>query len=93
MIIAEIITIGDELLLGETTDTNAGYIARKLSGIGLSVQFKSTVGDSLERIEETIRHALKRAQLVITNDGLGPTNDDLTKKAIVKLQKRQMVPY
>ena len=91
MIIAEIITIGDELLLGETTDTNAGYIARKLSGIGLSVQFKSTVGDSLERIEETIGHALKRAQLVITTGGLGPTDDDLTKKAFVKFFKRQLV--
>lgn len=91
MIIAEIITIGDELLLGETTDTNAGYIARKLSGIGLSVQFKSTVGDSLERIEETIRHALKRAQVVITTGGLGPTDDDLTKKVLVKFFKRQLV--
>lgn len=91
MIIAEIITIGDELLLGETTDTNAGYIARKLSGIGLSVQFKSTVGDSIERIEETIRHALKRAQVVITTGGLGPTDDDLTKKVLVKFFKRQLV--
>lgn len=91
MIIAEIITIGDELLLGETTDTNAGYIARKLSGIGLSVQFKSTVGDSLERIEETIRHSLKRAQVVITTGGLGPTDDDLTKKVLVKFFKRQLV--
>ena len=91
MIIAEIITIGDELLLGETTDTNAGYIARQLSGIGLSVQFNSTVGDSVERIEETIRQALKRAQLIITTGGLGPTDDDLTKKVIVKFFKRQLV--
>ncbi len=91
MIIAEIITIGDELLLGETIDTNAGYIARKLSGIGLSVQFKSTVGDSVHRIEETIRHALKRAQLIITTGGLGPTDDDLTKKVLVKFFKRQLV--
>ena len=91
MIIAEIITIGDELLLGETTDTNAVYIAKKLSGIGLSVQFKSTVGDSVERIEETIRHALKRAQVIITTGGLGPTDDDLTKKVIVKFFKRQLV--
>ena len=91
MIIAEIITIGDELLLGETTDTNAGYIAKKLSGIGMSVQFKSTVGDSVERIEETIRHALKRAQLIITTGGLGPTDDDLTKKVLVKFFKRQLV--
>ena len=91
MIIAEIITIGDELLLGETTDTNAGYIARKLSGIGLSVQFKSTVGDSVERIEETFRQALKRAQVIITTGGLGPTDDDLTKKVLVKFFKRQLV--
>jgi nicotinamide-nucleotide amidase len=89
--IAEIITIGDELLLGETIDTNAGYIAKKLSSIGLSVRYKSTVGDSIERIEETIKHSLKRAGVIITTGGLGPTDDDLTKRAIVKVFQRRLV--
>ena len=87
----EILTIGDELLTGHTVDTNASYIAEKLLQIGLPVQFMSTTGDSLEQMEEAFRLGLNRAQIVITTGGLGPTDDDNTKKAIVKVFKRNLI--
>ena len=88
---AEIITIGDEILLGYTVDTNAPFIARQLSGLGFTVQAKSVVGDNVEAMEEAFRLALKRSQVVIATGGLGPTDDDLTKRAIVKVFKRNLI--
>ncbi len=90
---AEIIAIGDELLLGHTVDTNSAFISRKLASIGLDVRFKGSVGDKQEAMEEAFRLALKRSQVVITTGGLGPTDDDLTKRAIVKVFKRNLVLY
>lgn len=87
----EIITIGDEIISGHTIDTNSAYIASKLSEIGLWVSYKTAVGDDLRRMEEIIFQALKRADIVITTGGLGPTDDDLTKRAIVKVFKRNLV--
>jgi len=88
---AEIITIGDELLTGHTVDTNAAVIAEQLTNIGLSVRSIYSIGDSVERIEEAIRQAVIRSQVVIATGGLGPTDDDITKKAIVKAFKRNLV--
>jgi nicotinamide-nucleotide amidase len=90
---AEIIAIGDELLLGHTVDTNSAFISRKLAAIGLDVRFKGSVGDNQEAMEEAFRLALKRSHVVITTGGLGPTDDDLTKRAIVKVFKRNLVLY
>ncbi|UCD65025.1 MAG: competence/damage-inducible protein A [Candidatus Zixiibacteriota bacterium] len=87
----EIITIGDEVLTGHTLNTNAAFIAEKLTDIGLEVQFVTTTGDALAQMEEAIRMALKRARIVITTGGLGPTEDDQTKKAIVKVFKRNLI--
>ena len=87
----EIITVGDEILSGYTVDTNSAFIARLLETVGLTVKYKSTVGDVVERMEEVFRTALKRADVVITTGGLGPTDDDVTKKAIVKVFKRNLV--
>ena len=87
----EIITIGDELLTGHTLDTNSRDIARCLTGAGLDVKYKSSVGDSSDEMERAFRLALKRAQIVITTGGLGPTDDDTTKRAIVKVFKRNLV--
>ncbi len=87
----EIITIGDEVLTGHTVDTNAAFIAEMLTEMGLSVRWQSSVGDDIESMEETFRLALKRASVVITTGGLGPTDDDLTKRAIVKVFKRNLV--
>jgi len=88
---AEIITIGDEIINGEILDSNSAYIGDRLSGLGIEVAFKTSVGDDLKRITEAIKLSLERVDLVIATGGLGPTNDDLTKKGIVKAFKRNLV--
>jgi len=87
----EIITIGDELISGYKVDTNSAFIARQLTRIGLNVKYKSSVGDSVSAMEEGFRLALQRAKVIITTGGLGPTDDDITKKAIVKVFKRNLI--
>ena len=79
---AEIISIGTELLLGQIVDTDAAYLARALSGAGVSVYRRTTVGDNLERAVEALKRALSRADAVFCIGGLGPTLDDLTRPAI-----------
>ena len=79
---AEIITIGTELLLGETADTNTCFIARVLRGLGIDLFRAQTIGDNAGRIAGTVRQALERADIVITTGGLGPTVDDPTRQAI-----------
>ncbi len=79
---AEIITIGTELLLGETVDTNTRYIARALRDEGVDLYRTSTIGDNPERIAEIICEGLQRAEIIITTGGLGPTVDDPTRDAI-----------
>lgn len=87
----EIITVGDEVVTGHTVDTNSAHISRVLTELGLTIRYKSSVGDSIELMEEVFRMALKRAHLVIVTGGLGPTDDDLTKRAIVKVFKRNLI--
>ncbi len=79
---AEIITIGTELLLGETVDTNTRYIARTLRDAGVDLYRASTVGDNHERIAQIICEGANRAEIIITTGGLGPTVDDPTREAI-----------
>lgn len=79
---AEIIAIGTELLLGETTDTNTRFIAQVLRGLGIDLFRTQTIGDNARRIAETVRQALERSDIVITTGGLGPTVDDPTRQAI-----------
>ena len=81
---AEIITIGTELLLGETADTNTRFIARTLRGLGVDLYRTQTVGDNAGRIAQAICEALERTQIVITTGGLGPTVDDPTRQAIAE---------
>lgn len=78
----EILTIGTELLLGQTLDTNSAYIGEALAEAGIEVYWKSTVGDNEVRIREVLRAALTRSEIVIATGGLGPTEDDLTCRAI-----------
>ena len=87
----EILTIGDELMTGNTLDTNAAHISRELTGAGYNVKYRSTVGDDVEEMIEAMRLALKRADVVITTGGLGPTDDDLTKRALVKVFRRNLI--
>lgn len=78
----EIVTIGTELLLGHTVDTNSAFVARHLADVGIDVYAKHSVGDNPARLEQMLRDALERADGVITTGGLGPTVDDLTKEAV-----------
>ena len=86
----EIVTIGDELLLGFTVDTNAAHLARALASIGLHIVWRATVGDEARAIQQAVREALDRTGAVITTGGLGPTSDDLTKQSIAELFGRGM---
>lgn len=83
--IVEIVTIGDELLLGETTDTNAAWLARELGAVGVSVVRRATVGDDVAAIAAAVREAIDRTGAVITTGGLGPTSDDRTRPAIAEV--------
>jgi len=86
----ELITIGDELLLGFTIDTNAAHISRALAAAGVEVVRRTTVGDEADAIAQAVQEALDRTGAVITTGGLGPTSDDLTKPAIARIFGRQM---
>ncbi len=81
----EILTIGTELLLGFTVDTNAAHIARGLGEIGVQVVRRATVLDRPEDIRDAVREALARRGAVITTGGLGPTRDDVTKRVVADL--------
>ncbi len=87
----EIITIGTELLLGEITDTNSTYLARTLRDHGIDIYRITTVGDNPGRISTSIREALKRADIIITTGGLGPTIDDPTRQAVADATDRDLV--
>ena len=80
----EIITIGDEILLGKTLDTNSSWIAQELMKMGVQVYYKSTISDKEDVILEALNKAEKQSDLIIVTGGLGPTKDDLTKQTICK---------
>jgi len=88
---AAIVTVGNELLYGETVDTNAAWLARSLAALGAPVVAKSTVGDSVADIQGAVRAALQTADLVLVSGGLGPTADDVTKQAVAELLGRRLV--
>jgi competence/damage-inducible protein CinA-like protein len=88
----ELVTIGDELLLGYTIDTNAAHLARELASIGVSIARRATVGDDAAEIASAVKDALDRTGAVITTGGLGPTSDDRTRPAIAELFGRELVP-
>jgi len=81
---ASLLSIGDELLLGEIIDTNMPYIAQRLLPLGITVAGTETVGDELQEIVAAFERALARATIVIATGGLGPTDDDLTFEAVAK---------
>lgn len=86
----ELVSIGDELLLGYTVDTNAAFFARTAAALGIRVVRRATVGDGAEEIAAAVREGIERTGAVITSGGLGPTADDLTKAAIAGLFDRGM---
>ncbi|HEY3287353.1 MAG TPA: competence/damage-inducible protein A [Gemmatimonadaceae bacterium] len=86
----EVVTIGDELLLGYTIDTNGAWLARELAQHGILVARRTSVGDGADEIASGVGGALERTGAVITTGGLGPTSDDLTKPSIAQLFGREM---
>ena len=83
--LAEILSVGTELLLGQIANTDAQYISRRLGELGVNIYRQTTVGDNPARVKEAIRIALSRADIVITTGGLGPTEDDLTKEMVAEV--------
>lgn len=81
---AVLITIGDEILSGNTVDTNSNFIATELKNIGIQVTQIFTISDEIETIKQTLKAAFGMADLIITTGGLGPTRDDKTKKALAE---------
>ena len=87
---AEIISIGTELLMGETVDTNSSYLADEMAKIGVDLLWATKVGDHPARLEEAIRRAWERSDLTVTTGGLGPTSDDLTRESIAAVMGETM---
>lgn len=87
---AEIIPVGTEILLGNIIDTNSSFLANQLPSLGIDLYFVSTVGDNQRRLVDTLKQAWKRADLIITTGGLGPTQDDITREAIGELVSEEL---
>ena len=90
MLSAEIIAIGSELLAPDRTDTNSLWLTDRLNRIGIDVKLKTIVGDDDARLEELIKDAVKRSRVVITTGGLGPTEDDITRKVVARALGRRL---
>ncbi len=91
MLNAEIIAIGSEMLTPFRLDTNSLWLTERLNALGVEVKLKTVVGDDEARLEETVRDALKRSEIVISTGGLGPTEDDITRKIFARVLKRQLI--
>ena len=79
---AEIVSIGTEILLGEITDTNAAFIASELPELGIDLLYVTQVGDNPGRLQEVLRRAWERSDIIFTTGGLGPTEDDVTRECV-----------
>ncbi len=90
---ASIITIGDEILIGQIVDTNSAYIAECLTNIGFRIEEKISIGDERSQISSTVSNSLKRNNLTIITGGLGPTKDDITKSTLAELFGSKMVHH
>ena len=91
MLSAEIIAIGSELLTPHFKDTNSLYLTEQLNAIGIPVVMKTIAGDDEKYLEDAVRHSLARTPILITIGGLGPTEDDVTRKVVGRVLQRQLV--
>jgi molybdenum cofactor synthesis domain-containing protein len=91
MISIEILTIGGEILSGRTRDTNFLFLARGLAREGIPCRWHTTVPDDRETLAAALETALGRADVVVTTGGLGPTSDDITRKVLASVLKRQLI--
>lgn len=88
---AEIITIGDEILIGQIVDSNSAFIGKELNKIGVDVRQITSIQDDEEHILTSLKEASQRAQIIIVTGGLGPTKDDITKKTFCKYFNDELV--
>ena len=93
MLTASICTIGDEILIGQVLDTNSYNIAQELSKIGVKINYKSAIGDTLDEIISELEKCIKKSDVVIVTGGLGPTKDDITKVALKQLSNSNGYKY
>ena len=89
---AIIITIGDELLIGQVVDTNSAWLGTELNDLGVQVIERISVADDHDAIINALRETVNKAELILLTGGLGPTKDDITKKAIAGFFDDHMVP-
>lgn len=89
--IGEIICVGNELLIGDTLNTNTHYLSQKLTELGIEVAYQCVVGDHEDRLLEAIESAKKRSDVIVFSGGLGPTYDDMTKETVAKSLGMAMV--
>lgn len=89
-LIAETIFVGTELLLGQIVNSNAAYLGEHLSLLGIDSYYQVVVGDNPKRLGTTLSQAIRRADVVITSGGLGPTMDDLTRETVAELTNRAL---
>ena len=88
---ATIITIGDEILIGQIVDTNTASISRKLNAIGLAIKEKTSIGDKAEEIKACVQRAMAQSKVVIMTGGLGPTKDDITKTTLAEMFNSSLI--
>lgn len=86
-----IITIGDEILIGQIVDTNSSWMADKLTRAGFDVEVKVAIGDNAQQIKDTISSVFKDVDVIITTGGLGPTKDDITKNTLCELYETELI--
>jgi len=89
--IAEVLGVGTELLLGDIANTNAQFLSKALAGLGISVYGHTAVGDNPARLRAALNHAFTKADIVVACGGLGPTQDDITKEVSAQYFGRQMI--
>lgn len=90
---AEIISVGTELLLGNIVNTNAAFMGRKLAELGVDAFYQTVVGDNKERLEETLKRAISRSDIILMTGGLGPTYDDVTKSLVAEHFGRKLIVH
>lgn len=88
---AELIDVGTELLLGEIPNLDAMILSQSLAELGIELYYHTVVGDNRERLQEALKNATQRSDIIITTGGLGPTYDDLTKECVAELFGKKMV--
>ena len=89
--IAELVTIGDEILIGQTVDTNSAWMAKQLNAIGVDVGQITSIRDARPHILQTLKEAESRADLILMTGGLGPTKDDITKHVLCEYFQTELV--